>query len=64
MTKYMRIYRFIKIHCFSVRKPTRQGHLFPKYQVNLIINYYRDLYDLRNNFVKDILLIINMDKYG
>ena len=31
MTKYMRIYRFIKIHCFSVRKPTRQGHLFPKY---------------------------------
>jgi len=61
-TKYIRIYRFIKKHGFTVRKPTKQGHLFPKNSYDLVVNYLKDIYEIRKNYIKDIAFIINMDE--
>ena len=47
---------------FTVRKPTKQGHLFPKNSYDLVVNYLKDIYEIRKNFIKDMALIINMDE--
>ena len=60
--KYHRIYRFIKKYGFYIRKPTRQGHLFPIDFHIKIISYLKDLFELRKKSVKDISLIICMDE--
>ena len=61
-TKYIRIYLFIKKHGFTVRKPTKQGHIYPKNSFELIINYLKDIYEFRRKYIKDISLITNMDE--
>ena len=47
---------------FSVRKPRKEEHLFPKNSYDLVVNYLKDIYEIRKNCIKDITLIINMDK--
>ena len=45
-----------------MRKPTKKGHLFPKNSYELVVNYLKDIYEIRKNCIKDITLIINMDE--
>ena len=46
---------------FTVRKPTKQGYLFPKNSYELVVNYLKYIYEIRKNFIKDISLIIGVD---
>ena len=56
-TKYIRIYRFIKKDGFTVRKTNKQGHLYPKNSFELI-NYLKNIYEIRKKYIKYILLIM------
>ena len=47
---------------FTVKKPRKEGYLFPKNSYDLVVNFLKDIYEIRKNFIKEIALIISMDE--